>query len=64
MAREALVVARPRPMADPQPGRDIGMVWRKRAPQADAFRTVAAAIRGVLRREAPEVTAMEDDPAG
>ncbi|KIT16482.1 hydrogen peroxide-inducible gene activator [Jannaschia aquimarina] len=57
VAREALVTARP--LSDPEPGRDIGMVWRKRAPQATAFETLAAAIRTTLRREAPEVRVIE-----
>ena len=56
VARESLVVARP--LSDPQPGRDIGMVWRARAAQAAAFGTVAAVIRDTLRRDAPEVRVM------
>lgn len=53
VAREALVTARPLP--DPQPGRDIALVWRRTAAQGDAFETLARAIRDVLRAAAPEV---------
>ena len=53
VAREALVVARP--LTAPEPGRDIGMVWRRRAAQGAAFERVAAVIREVLTAEAPEV---------
>ena len=51
--REALVIARP--LEDPQPGRDIGMVWRARAAQASAFETVAGVIRETLRADTPDV---------
>ena len=59
VAREALVVARP--LSEPQPGRDIGMVWRRRAAQAPAFETVAALIRRTLAAEAPEVRVIEPE---
>ena len=54
--REALVTARPLP--DPQPGRDIGMVWRGTAAWGAAFETLAGTIRDALREAAPEVTVM------
>ena len=57
VARESLVVARP--LSDPEPGRDIGMVWRARAAQGGAFETIARTIRDTLRREAPEVRVIE-----
>ncbi|GIT89675.1 LysR family transcriptional regulator [Jannaschia pagri] len=53
VAREDLVVARP--LAEPQPGRDIGMVWRETAAQGAAFTELAEAIRSILDRDAPEV---------
>ena len=53
VAREALVVARP--LSDPQPGRDIGMVWRRRAAHGAAFGALADTIRRTLGRDAPEV---------
>ncbi|WP_308915371.1 hydrogen peroxide-inducible genes activator [Jannaschia sp. LMIT008] len=53
VAREALVVARP--LAAPQPGRDIGLVWRRQAVQGSAFGTIADLIRTTLARDAPEV---------
>ena len=53
VAREALVTARP--LAAPAPGRDVGMVWRARAPQGAAFGTLAALIRDTLGRDAPEL---------
>jgi LysR family hydrogen peroxide-inducible transcriptional activator len=56
VAREKLVTARP--FAEPQPGRDIGMVWRRTAAQGDAYRELASAIRETLARDAPEVRVM------
>ncbi|CUH40144.1 Morphology and auto-aggregation control protein [Jannaschia seosinensis] len=53
VAREALVTARA--LSAPAPGRDIGMVWRRRAGQGAAYGELAGAIRKVLRRVAPEV---------
>lgn len=53
VAREELVVARP--VAAPEPGRDIGMVWRVRAAQGEAFRQVADKVRAILRQTAPEL---------
>jgi LysR family hydrogen peroxide-inducible transcriptional activator len=57
VSREALVTARPLP--DPQPGRDIAMVWRRTAAQGAAFETLAATIRDALREAAPEVRVIE-----
>ena len=57
VAREALVTARP--LSDPAPGRDIGMVWRNRAAQGAAFAELAGAIRETLAREAPEVRVID-----
>ncbi|SFI97336.1 hydrogen peroxide-inducible genes activator [Jannaschia pohangensis] len=53
VAREALVVARP--LSDPAPGRDIGMIWRRTAGPGDAYSELAHAIRTTLSRAAPEV---------
>ena len=53
VARESLVVARP--LSDPQPGRDIGMIWRRRAAHGAAFDVLAGTIRATLSREAPEI---------
>ncbi|MEL6585438.1 MAG: hydrogen peroxide-inducible genes activator [Pseudomonadota bacterium] len=53
VAREQLVVARP--LADPQPGRDIALVWRRTAAQTEAFTELADAIRGALTGTAPEI---------
>ena len=53
VARENLVTARP--LSDPAPGRDIGIVWRTTAAQGGAYVKLAAAIRETLRRSAPEV---------
>ena len=33
------------PFADTQPGREIGMIWRKSNPLSDAFRSVAEVVR-------------------
>ena len=60
VAREKLVVARP--LEAPQPGRDIGMVWRRRAAHGAAFAQVAALIRDTLAREAPEVRVIAARP--
>ncbi|WP_179378560.1 hydrogen peroxide-inducible genes activator [Jannaschia marina] len=57
VAREDLVTARP--LADPAPGRDIGMVWRKTSARGAAYDTLAAAIRETLARTAPEVRVIE-----
>ncbi|CTQ49732.1 hydrogen peroxide-inducible genes activator [Jannaschia donghaensis] len=57
VAREDLVTARP--LSDPAPGRDIGMVWRQTSAQGDAYRALAAAIRDTLRRTAPEVRVID-----
>ncbi|WP_167767128.1 LysR substrate-binding domain-containing protein [Jannaschia formosa] len=61
VAREKLVTARPLP--DPQPGRDIGLIWRKTAAQGRAFERLAADIRTILRAAAPEVTVIGPDMA-
>ncbi|MEM7644344.1 MAG: hydrogen peroxide-inducible genes activator [Pseudomonadota bacterium] len=53
VARAQLVVARP--LSDPRPERDIGLVWRRTAAQGEAYGELAAAIRDILRQEAPEV---------
>lgn len=53
VARERLVVARP--LEAPEPGRDVAMLWRRTAVQGEAHATVAALIREVLSRDAPEV---------
>ncbi|MDB2406917.1 hydrogen peroxide-inducible genes activator [Jannaschia sp.] len=60
VAREALVTARALP--DPQPGRDIALIWRRTAAQGDAFALLATDIRAILRAAAPEVTVI--DPPG
>ncbi|MEM8823691.1 MAG: hydrogen peroxide-inducible genes activator [Pseudomonadota bacterium] len=57
VAREQLVVARP--LSDPRPERDIGLVWRRTAAQGAAYGELAAAIREVLRRDAPEVRVID-----
>ena len=57
VTREALVTARP--LSDPAPGRDIGMVWRKAAAQGNAYGELAAAIRDTLAKTAPEVRVIE-----
>lgn len=57
VAREDLVTARP--LSDPAPGRDIGMIWRQTAAQGQAYQTLARAIRGTLARTAPEVRVIE-----
>ncbi|WP_298429713.1 hydrogen peroxide-inducible genes activator [uncultured Jannaschia sp.] len=54
VAREALVVARP--LSNPAPGRDIGMVWRKTSAGHAAYAQIAALIRDTLSKDAPEVT--------
>ncbi|MFO6465843.1 hydrogen peroxide-inducible genes activator [Jannaschia sp. KMU-145] len=54
VAREALVVARP--LSNPAPGRDIGMVWRKTSAGHAAYAQIADLIRDTLSKEAPEVT--------
>lgn len=59
VAREDLVTARP--LSDPAPGRDIGMVWRYTAAQSEAFTELAGTIRDILRRIAPEVRVIDDD---
>lgn len=61
VARERLVVARP--LSEPQPGRDIGMVWRSSAATGQAFGQIAALIRETLEREAPEVRVVLERPA-
>lgn len=53
VARETLVVARP--ISDPAPGRDIGMIWRRRAAHGAALAELAARIRASLRQVSPEV---------
>ena len=53
VARESLVTARP--LSDPAPGRDIGMVWRRTAAQGPAYEELAQALRAILRDGAPEV---------
>jgi LysR family hydrogen peroxide-inducible transcriptional activator len=58
VGRAALVTARPLP--EPQPGRDIGLVWRRTTARGDAFETLAVAIREALRAAAPEVTVIEE----
>lgn len=57
VAREALVTARP--LSDPAPGRDIGMVWRRTTAQGAAYADLAAAIRETLTRIAPEVSVID-----
>ncbi|MGB3409360.1 MAG: hydrogen peroxide-inducible genes activator [Jannaschia sp.] len=57
VARERLVVARP--LSEPQPGRDIGMVWRQTAAQGAAFAELAVTIRRAIRDAAPEVRVIE-----
>jgi len=57
VAREDLVVARP--ISDPAPGRDIGMIWRRTAGPGDAYSELARAIRGTLTRAAPEVRVID-----
>ncbi|WP_371156773.1 hydrogen peroxide-inducible genes activator [Jannaschia sp. 2305UL9-9] len=57
VAREQLVTARP--LRDPQPGRDIGMVWRRTAAQGGAFEQLAADIKAALRDAAPEVRVID-----
>lgn len=58
VAREKLVTARP--LSDPAPGRDIGMVWRSTAARGTAYAELAAAIRGILAAETPEIDVIED----
>jgi LysR family hydrogen peroxide-inducible transcriptional activator len=53
VAREELVVARP--LSAPQPGRDVGMVWRRSAAAGPAFERIAHLIRATLADGAPEV---------
>ncbi|MEM9794845.1 MAG: hydrogen peroxide-inducible genes activator [Pseudomonadota bacterium] len=62
VAREALVVARP--LSDPVPGRDIGMIWRRTAAQGAAFGRIADRIRRTLRAAAPEVAVIAPDDPG
>ncbi len=57
VARESLVTARP--LSDPAPGRDIGMVWRQTAAQGEAYAELAGAIRVTLRRIAPQVRVID-----
>lgn len=57
VAREQLVTARA--LSEPQPGRDIGMVWRQTAAQGAAYENLAAAIRTTLRATAPEVRVID-----
>ncbi|MEM7489827.1 MAG: hydrogen peroxide-inducible genes activator [Pseudomonadota bacterium] len=57
VAREQLVVARP--LSDPAPGRDIGMIWRRTTAQGDAYAELAAAIRETLRKDAPEIRVID-----
>ncbi|CTQ33663.1 LysR substrate-binding domain-containing protein [Jannaschia rubra] len=59
VAREALVTARP--LSDPAPGRDIGIVSRKTAAQRAAFGRLAATIRDTLAATAPEVRVIDPD---
>lgn len=53
VAREDLLVARP--LSDPAPGRDIGVLWRQTAAQGEAYAELTDAIRTTLRAIAPEV---------
>ncbi|MGB3553858.1 MAG: hydrogen peroxide-inducible genes activator [Jannaschia sp.] len=57
VARESLVVARP--LSDPEPGRDIGMIWRRSTAQGDAFEQLGQTIRTALRQVAPEVRVID-----
>ncbi len=57
VARESLVTARP--LSEPMPGRDIGMVWRETAAQCGAYEELARSIRSALRQEAPEVRVID-----
>ncbi|PWJ12075.1 LysR substrate-binding domain-containing protein [Jannaschia seohaensis] len=57
VTRADLVTARPLP--EPQPGRDIALVWRKTAAQGGAFERLARDIREILRAAAPEVTVID-----
>jgi LysR family hydrogen peroxide-inducible transcriptional activator len=54
---QALVTARP--LTEPQPGRDIAMVWRGTAARGAAFEALAGTIRDALRGAAPEVTVID-----
>lgn len=58
VAREDLVTARP--LSDPAPGRDIGMVWRHTAAQSAAYTELAGTIRETLRLIAPEVRVIDE----
>lgn len=53
VAREHLVTARP--LEDPQPSRQIGMVWRVTAARDDAYEALAHLMRDTLAEAAPEV---------
>jgi len=57
VARETLVAARP--MEGSAPARVIGLVWRRGAVRGAEFRTLAAAIREILRARVPEVTVLD-----
>lgn len=57
VARENIVTARP--FADPEPGRDIGMVWRQTTAHSEAFADLARVIRQTLHAIAPEVRVIE-----
>jgi LysR family hydrogen peroxide-inducible transcriptional activator len=58
VARERLVVARP--LEEPQPSRQIGMVWRSTAFASPALTELAALIRDILEREAPELHVLRE----
>jgi LysR family hydrogen peroxide-inducible transcriptional activator len=57
VARETLVAARP--MEGSAPARVIGLVWRRGAVRGAEFRTLAAAMRDILRARVPEVTVLD-----
>jgi len=52
--REQLVVARP--FATTPPARRIGLTWRPGNPRRDAIEAIAAEMKDILRRSAPEIT--------
>ncbi|UWQ19040.1 hydrogen peroxide-inducible genes activator [Jannaschia sp. M317] len=58
VAREPLVTARA--LSQPEPGRDIGMVWRASAARIEAYTEIAALIRATLSATAPEVRVIGD----
>ncbi|MCU0910402.1 MAG: LysR substrate-binding domain-containing protein [Rhodobacteraceae bacterium] len=57
VARETLVAARP--LDGPTPARVIGLVWRRGSVRGEAYGTLAAAIRDILRARVPEVTVLD-----